>query len=71
MLRLRQERLRRGWSQTKLSALTGIASPDISAIERGRRHVWPGWRSRLSAVFGIPEDELFSPVDDRQERRVG
>ncbi len=71
MLRLRQERLRRGWSQTKLSALTGIASPDLSALERGVSHAWPGWRSRLSDVFGIPEDELFSPADGGQERRVG
>ncbi len=63
VLRLRNERLRRGWSQTKLSALTGIASPDLSAIERGVRPAWPGWRTRLVEVFGIPEAELFQPVD--------
>lgn len=66
MLRLRDERLRRGWSQTRLSALTGIASPDLSAIERGARPAFPGWRRRLALVFGIPEVELFAPGEEQQ-----
>jgi len=57
--RLREERLRRGWSQTKVSALTGIASPDISAIERSVRYLHPGWRRRLAAAFKLSESELF------------
>ncbi len=64
MLRLRYERKRRGWTQTKLSALTGIASPDLSAIERGAKPVFPGWAKRLVDVFGVPADELFTLVDD-------
>ena len=63
MLRLRDERLRRGWTQTRLSALTGIASPDLSAIERGARTAYPGWRRRLATVFGLPEEHLFTPVE--------
>ena len=66
MLRLREERQRRGWSQTKLAALTGIASPDLSAIERGAKPVYPGWRKRLASVFGMTESELFSPSTDNQ-----
>jgi transcriptional regulator with XRE-family HTH domain len=51
--------LKRDWSQTRLSALTGIASPDISAIETGKRYVPPGWRRRLARAFGLSERELF------------
>ncbi len=64
MLRLKAERLRRGWSQTRVSMLTGIASPDVSAIERGMRYPHPGWRRRLAAAFKVPEEQLFAPIDD-------
>ena len=64
MLRLRDERLQRGWSQTRLSHLTGIASPDLSAIEREAKPVYPGWRRRLARVFGMSEEDLFAQVDD-------
>jgi transcriptional regulator with XRE-family HTH domain len=53
------ERERRGWSQTRVSALTGIAQPDISAIENRRRLPGSGWRRRLADVFGVSEGELF------------
>ncbi len=58
-MRMREERKRRGWSQTRLSALTGIAQPDISAIENGRRTPGRGWRQRLAQVFGLLEADLF------------
>jgi transcriptional regulator with XRE-family HTH domain len=57
---IKQERARRGWSQTRLSALTGIAAADISAVERGRKYPHPGWRRRIAAAFGMAESELFS-----------
>jgi transcriptional regulator with XRE-family HTH domain len=57
--KLREERLKRGWSQTKVSMLTGIASPDISALERGTKYPHPGWRRRLAAAFKLSERELF------------
>jgi transcriptional regulator with XRE-family HTH domain len=57
--RLRQERRRRGLSQTKLSALTGIAATDLGAIERGIKYPWPGWRRRIAAAFKLPESALF------------
>jgi transcriptional regulator with XRE-family HTH domain len=62
MLRLKLERQKRGWTQTRLAALTGIASPDLSAIERRMRPAYPGWRRRLALVFGIAEDKLFAEV---------
>jgi hypothetical protein len=48
-----------------VSMLTGIASPDISAIERGTRYAHPGWRRRLAAAFKVPETELFDEVPGR------
>ena len=65
-LRLRTERLRRGWSQTQVSVRTGIASPTISVIERGLVHAHPGWRRRLAAAFGLPADVLFEAADERE-----
>ena len=67
MLQLRKERLRRGWTQRELSAFTGIAGPDLSAIERGVKPAFPGWRRRLARAFGLPEDELFALADDEQK----
>lgn len=58
-MRVREERLRRGWSQNHLAALTRIGQADISAIENGRRYPGAGWRRRLAQVFGVPEEELF------------
>ncbi len=58
---LKLERQRRGLTQTQLSALTGIASTDISAIERGIKAAFPGWRRRLAQALGVSADELFDP----------
>jgi len=58
-MRLREERIRRGWSQTQVSMLTGISSPDLSAIERGVRPAFPAWRRRLALAFDMSEKELF------------
>ena len=66
--RVREERLRREWSQTKVSGLTGIAAPDISAIERGIKYPFPGWRRRLAAAFRLPERELFPSVPEERSR---
>ena len=62
MLRLREERRRRGWSLTRLSALTGIAHSDLSQIERGLRQPFPGWQRRIARAFGMPAAELFAPA---------
>jgi transcriptional regulator with XRE-family HTH domain len=66
MLQMRAERIRKGWSQTRLSALTGIAQSDLSAIENGRRVPGAGWRRRLATVFELPEDRLFVRADEHE-----
>ena len=60
MLRLREERRRRKWSQTFVSGITGIAQSDLSAIENGHRRAGPGWRGKLARAFGMDEADLFA-----------
>lgn len=69
MLTMRRERIRRRWSLTKLTVLTGIDTAALSRIERGVWPCGPGWRRRIAKAFGMPEDVLFSEVrDDEHER---
>ena len=75
---MREERLKRGWSLTRLSGLTGIAASDLSQVERGLRFVHPGWRRRISRALGIPMNELFpdtvaseSTVKTTRNRKLG
>ena len=64
MLRLRQIREQRELSLRDLGTQTGIASGDLSLIERGLKPAWPGWRKRLSRVLGTPEEILFNQATD-------
>ena len=58
--RLRAERLRRGWTLTRLTMMTGISTADLSQIEHGKRFPFRGWRERLAKAFGLPVDALFT-----------
>ncbi|MEV4507018.1 helix-turn-helix domain-containing protein [Streptomyces klenkii] len=52
---LRAYRRLAGISQTKLGELIGLAQPDVSAIERGRRRVTSvEVRQRITAGLGVP-----------------
>ena len=53
LFRFHVERLFRGWTQRRLSRLTGISSKDLSRAERGRVNLRPEELERLSAVFRI------------------
>ncbi|WP_435880347.1 helix-turn-helix domain-containing protein [Streptomyces nondiastaticus] len=54
---LRTYRRLTGISQTKLGELTGLAQPDVSAIERGRRRVTSAEvRQRITAGLGVPAE---------------
>ena len=64
--RVREERLKRGWSLTHLSGLTGIASSDLSMVERGLRPAFPGWQRRLARAFHLPTGVLFEPEPPRR-----
>lgn len=60
-IRLRRERLRRGWSLTRVASLTMISPSDLSQLERSLKPAFPSWRKRLSLAFNLPESRLFAP----------
>ncbi|MEZ5125740.1 MAG: helix-turn-helix transcriptional regulator [Thermoleophilia bacterium] len=67
MLRLAQERRKKGLSQAGLARLTGIHPAAISQLESGVAHPWPGWKARLARALEVSGDELFEEVDDAQD----
>lgn len=57
---MKEERLKKGWSQVTLSMKTGgIAPSDLSAIENGRKIPHAGWRKRIARALRVDEAELF------------
>jgi len=64
MLKLRQERQRRGWSLTEVTRKTGISEPVLSALERGLIPAYPGWQKKIAKAFRMSKAELFQEVPD-------
>ncbi|HZA56633.1 MAG TPA: helix-turn-helix transcriptional regulator [Candidatus Udaeobacter sp.] len=61
-MNIKNERLRRGWTLTKLSTLTNIAASDLSALENGKRPLYPGWRKRIERAMGVEITEFDQEV---------
>lgn len=64
MLKLRQEREKRGWSLTELTKRTGISEPTLSMIERSKITPYPGWQKRIAGAFRMKKADLFCEVED-------
>lgn len=58
-LRLKEERLKRGWGQRKLAALVGLPQPHISAIESGE--IVPRFDTLIEIVRVLDLDLLLVP----------
>ena len=58
--RLRQERLRRGLSLTRLTIATGISTSSLSQLERGLVPAHPGWQKKIAAALDMPMGDLFA-----------
>jgi ribosome-binding protein aMBF1 (putative translation factor) len=67
MIRLKAERLKKGWSQQDLAFRARMAVSDICRIERGWMRPYPGHASRLAAVLGLTPDQLLDRVDFQPE----
>ncbi len=52
--RIRRLRLARRWSQQELSLRSGISTPHISSIERGKRYPSLDYALRMAAALGVP-----------------
>ncbi len=56
---VRRARHERGWTQEDLSAKTGLATVQISRIERGKREIRLTTLIRLLDAFGVPPEALL------------
>jgi transcriptional regulator with XRE-family HTH domain len=62
MVRLKAERLKRGWTQQELGFYASVSAADISRIERGWMKPYPGPAARLAQVLGLTPKELLEEV---------
>jgi transcriptional regulator with XRE-family HTH domain len=60
---VRQARLQRGWTQEDLAHATGLATVQISRIERGRREVRLTTLLRLLRALEISPARLLKDLD--------
>jgi ribosome-binding protein aMBF1 (putative translation factor) len=65
MLRIRFERLKRGWTLQTLGFHAQIQATDISKIERGLLKPYPGQAQRLAEALGVRREELLDQVEDK------
>ncbi len=56
---VRATRLARGWTQEELAHRSGLATVQISRIERGRREVRITTLLRLMKALDVTAEELF------------
>jgi transcriptional regulator with XRE-family HTH domain len=54
-----QQRLRKGWNQVDLAAMTGFAKRSIGAIERGEASPTLRTIEALAAAFEVPIERLI------------
>ena len=64
MLKVTVVRKDKGLTQAQLSDLTGIAAPQINALERQRIKPYEGWQRRIAAALEWDREprELFEDV---------
>jgi transcriptional regulator with XRE-family HTH domain len=56
---VRDARLARGWTQEDLAHETGLATVQVSRIERGKREIRLKTLLRLLDALDVPPDELL------------
>jgi transcriptional regulator with XRE-family HTH domain len=66
--KLRQERVRRGWSQQTLGYRARVGASEISRFEHGRAIPYPVQAKRLAKVLGLRPDELLQPAETAPRR---
>ena len=62
MLRIKWERLEKGWNQLEPAYRSRISVPDYGRIENGRMKPYPSQLKKLAAVFGLSAEELLEDV---------
>jgi transcriptional regulator with XRE-family HTH domain len=59
---VRAARRARGWTQEELAHESGLATVQVSRIERGRREIRLTTLLRLLDALDVPPDELFAGI---------
>ena len=67
--RLRVLRAERDWSQAELAERLGVSRQTANALESGKYAPSLPLAFRVSKVFGMPIESIFTPEDDAQEIR--
>ena len=62
--RLRERRELAGMSQAEIAKQTGMIQPDLSLLERGKKHVWADTLFSLATTLGCSLDYLTGRTDD-------
>lgn len=66
VLKVKAERLRRGWTQTTLGYHAQLSASEISRIESGRTRPYPAQAARLARALNVPADQLQTPVEENR-----
>lgn len=56
--RVRELRIKKGWSQNQLAELTGISQTTISEMENGKRNKMYNNIKKLAQVLGVTMEQL-------------
>lgn len=62
LLRIRDERQRRGWRQIDLAYNADVPLSELSRIETGQSKPYPAYAERLARTLGLQSDELQEEV---------
>ncbi len=62
---IREERLRRGWSQTKLAKISGLRRQGIAALETNRSLARVETAQRIGRAFGLKGSVLTARAEQR------
>ncbi len=63
-MRLKNLRIKHGYTQAQLSSLLGISTSAVGMYEQGRRRPDNRLLKKISEVFGVSADYLLSKEDD-------
>lgn len=66
MIRMRAERIRRGWSQQRLAVEAGVGYADVSRIECGWLRPYPGQAEKIARALGLRPEQLLEEVLDNE-----
>lgn len=70
-LRLRQERIKRGWTQTFVADQAGLSTSAIQMLETGQRDPSYPVLVKLENLFGLSHRQLFADTEVAPEAAGG